>query len=49
MNGEKVAESSEWQSPVEVDIQKYIKDGANELVLEVANQAGPLAVSAKSP
>jgi len=40
LNGEKVAESSEWQSPVEVDIQKYIKDGANELVLEVANQGG---------
>lgn len=39
-NGENVASSSEWQSPVDVDIQKLVKDGPNELTIDVANQGG---------
>ena len=40
LNGQQLAESSEWQSPVDIDIQKHVKDGANELTIAIANQGG---------
>lgn len=40
LNGEKIASSNEWESPVEIDIQKRVKPGENVLTAEVANQGG---------
>jgi putative heme-binding domain-containing protein len=41
INGEQVAESSEWERPVEVDVQKFIRPGKNVLLAEVVNEGGP--------
>ena len=41
LNGKEVAQSSEWQAPVEVDVQKHIKPGKNVLLAEVVNEGGP--------
>jgi putative heme-binding domain-containing protein len=38
VNGHAVATSSEWQSPVEVDVQKHIQPGNNVLLVEVTNE-----------
>lgn len=38
LNGKKVAASSEWQTPVEVDVSKYLKDGENVLEAVVENE-----------
>lgn len=38
LNGQKIAASTEWQQPVEVDVQKHIKEGANTLIAEVTNE-----------
>lgn len=40
VNGQRIASSSEWQTPVDVDVQKYIKPGENTLSAEVENQGG---------
>ncbi|MBL8828647.1 MAG: c-type cytochrome [Planctomycetaceae bacterium] len=40
LNGQKIGESHEWQQPLEIDVQKYLKDGANVLQAEVANEGG---------
>lgn len=40
LNGRIVAESDDWTTPVEVDVQNRLKPGTNELVAEVANDAG---------
>jgi putative heme-binding domain-containing protein len=40
VNGQRVASSDNWQSPVTVDIQKHVKPGANELLAEIGNQGG---------
>jgi putative heme-binding domain-containing protein len=41
LNGKEVVQSDTWESPVEVDVQKYLRPGTNELVAEVANAGGP--------
>ncbi len=41
INGQVVARSSEWQAPVEVDVQKYLKADNNQIVAEVINDSGP--------
>lgn len=40
INGQKVAYSAEWQAAVNVDVQKYIKEGENVLTAEVEDQGG---------
>jgi putative heme-binding domain-containing protein len=40
INGQVVARSDEWQAPVEVDVQKYLKADNNVLVSEVINDGG---------
>lgn len=41
VNGTKVAASSEWQKPVEVDVTKQLKDGENIVEAAIANEGGP--------
>jgi putative heme-binding domain-containing protein len=40
INGQEVARSDEWQTPVEVDVLKYLKPLNNVLVVEVINDGG---------
>ena len=40
LNGRRVAEGDDWNEPVEVDVQDRLKSGTNELLVEVANEAG---------
>jgi putative heme-binding domain-containing protein len=40
LNGQEVASSGEWQSPVEVDVQKHLKSDKNVLLAEVTNTDG---------
>ena len=35
-----VARGSEWQAPVEVDVQKYLKPEGNVLLAGIVNQGG---------
>src|SRR5262249_41957603 len=37
LNGQEVVHSDEWERPVELDVQKFLKPGANELLAEVVN------------
>lgn len=41
INGTKVASSSEWQQPVQVDVTKQLKDGENVVEADIENQGGP--------
>lgn len=41
INGKEVAKSSEWQKPIDMDVQKYLKQGDNVLLAEVTNDDGP--------
>jgi putative heme-binding domain-containing protein len=41
LNGTKVASSSEWQKPVEIDVTKQLKAGENVLEADIANEGGP--------
>lgn len=41
LNGRRVAEGDTWQSPVELDVQKYVQPGENVLLAEVRNEGGP--------
>ena len=48
VNGQRVGGSDSWESPLKIDIQKYLKaDGANEIVAEVANAGGPAGFVAR--
>ena len=38
VNGQPVASSDEWQSPTEVDVQKYVQPGKNVLLVEASNE-----------
>jgi putative heme-binding domain-containing protein len=40
LNGQKLASSDEWQTPTEVDVQKYLKPNQNVLLVEAKNQGG---------
>jgi putative heme-binding domain-containing protein len=40
LNGTKIGESNDWQAPVDIDLQKHVKDGTNELVFDIANEGG---------
>jgi putative heme-binding domain-containing protein len=41
INGHRVAESSNWQTPTTLDVQPYLQDGNNEVVVRAVNQGGP--------
>ncbi len=41
LNGQRLAASDAWESPIEIDVQKFIKDDENVLTAEVENQGGP--------
>lgn len=41
INGKKVGENDNWNSASEFDVQKFLKDGENELLAEVKNEGGP--------
>ncbi|HEY7313389.1 MAG TPA: c-type cytochrome [Gemmataceae bacterium] len=41
LNGKEIASGDNWQTPVEVDVQKYLKPGNNVLVARVTNEGGP--------
>ncbi|MEX2215762.1 MAG: sugar-binding domain-containing protein, partial [Phycisphaeraceae bacterium] len=43
INGKKVAQSDEWQSPVRVDITKQVKAGDNSIAVEAMNQGAGAA------
>lgn len=41
LNGRVVAQSDDWNAPVEANVQKQIKPGTNVLLVEVKNDGGP--------
>ncbi|MGH7170026.1 MAG: c-type cytochrome, partial [Gemmataceae bacterium] len=41
LNGREIASSADWQTPVEVDVRKFLKPGKNVLQADVANSGGP--------
>lgn len=41
INGKEIARSSNWEEPVEKNIQQYILPGKNVIVAEVSNEGGP--------
>ncbi|MDP1796437.1 MAG: c-type cytochrome [Planctomycetaceae bacterium] len=43
VNGQKVGSSDDWNQPADVDVQKFLKDGENELSAEIRNAGGPAA------
>ncbi len=47
LNGKRVASGDNWQEPVELDVTKALKDGRNELLVEVANAGGPSGFALK--
>lgn len=47
LNGQVIASSNEWQSPVTVDLSRFLKVGENVLTAEVANEGGVAAFLAK--
>ncbi len=40
LNGREIARGDNWQTPVEVDVQKLLKPGKNVLQAEVSNEGG---------
>ncbi|MFT5122660.1 MAG: putative heme-binding domain-containing protein [Kiritimatiellia bacterium] len=38
INGKAIASSSEWQSPIKMDVAKYLKVGENELTVQASNE-----------
>ena len=40
LNGREIASSAVWETPVEVDVQKFLKPGKNVLEAEVSNAGG---------
>ncbi|MBR9800517.1 c-type cytochrome [bacterium] len=47
LNGQEIASSTEWQSPVTVDLSRFLKVGENVLTAEVGNEGGVAAFLAK--
>ena len=41
LNGKQIAAHDEWEVPLEVDVQKHVLPGRNELIAEVTNHGGP--------
>ena len=47
INGRKVASHGSWETPVRIDVQKFLVAGKNELVVEGANAGGPAGMILK--
>jgi putative heme-binding domain-containing protein len=47
LNGHQVAESSEWQRPVRVDVSRFMKPGENEILVDGRNAGGVAAFVAR--
>ncbi|HEX6810966.1 MAG TPA: family 16 glycoside hydrolase [Planctomycetota bacterium] len=47
VNGEKVGQGDEWESPVSVDVQKALKVGDNVIAVHGWNDRGPAAMAAR--
>jgi len=47
INGKEVVHSDTWQTPVEVDVQKFLKPDNNVLLAEVVNDSGPAGLVLK--
>jgi putative heme-binding domain-containing protein len=41
LNGQEIARGDNWQTPIEVDVQKLLKPGKNLLQADVSNEGGP--------
>ncbi len=41
LNGEEVVRSDAWETPIELDVQRFLKPGDNVLIAEVVNTDGP--------
>jgi putative heme-binding domain-containing protein len=41
INGQRIGESNEWNTPLDADIQKYIKEGDNLIEAVIVNSGGP--------
>jgi putative heme-binding domain-containing protein len=41
LNGREVASSDNWETPIEVEVQKFLKPGKNVLEADVSNTGGP--------
>ncbi|MCA8985226.1 MAG: c-type cytochrome [Planctomycetaceae bacterium] len=40
LNGRQIAESSEWQTPVTVDVKQFLRAGTNEIEVDAVNHGG---------
>lgn len=47
LNGKGVAECPDWQQPVKADVARFLKAGANELLIQAENRGGVAALVAK--
>lgn len=47
LNGTTIGRCEEWQSPVELDLRKHLREGSNQLRMESRNEGGPAALIAK--
>lgn len=43
VNGKKVGSNDSWNDVTEIDVQKFLKVGENELAAEIRNEGGPAA------
>lgn len=43
INGQRIGESNEWSTPLDADIQKYVKEGDNLIEAVIVNNGGPAA------
>jgi putative heme-binding domain-containing protein len=47
INGKRVVSHGSWETPVRIDVQKFLVAGKNELVVEGANAGGPAGMILK--
>jgi putative heme-binding domain-containing protein len=47
VNGEKVGEGDEWESPLQLDVHKALRPGRNVLAVHGWNDGGPAAMAAR--
>ncbi|AGA31012.1 c-type cytochrome [Singulisphaera acidiphila] len=47
LNGKRLAQSQEWEAPVELDVRDLLRPGLNELVAQVDNEGGSAGFALK--
>ena len=47
INGKRVVRSSDWANAVSMDVQKYLRDDKNTILIEASNSGGPAALAVK--